>query len=174
MMVFNAEYFGHKTLCDSCKQATCCDSIDSLTVFDSDVQKLTKIGKGGSKYLQTVKIKEKAILTTIKKKENSSECVFFDSKKKLCTIYENRPFDCRMYPFDVTFIDNEPWWIVYSCNPNSNWKWTEEYLQKIEKHPQFKEIADKLDDYRLYVENKLDDRSKVEIPVRKVNFHNLH
>ena len=165
--------FGNKSLCSNCKKASCCDSIDSPPVFASDLKKLIKIKKANGRYLQTVTIGGRTLFTTIKKKKNSSECIFFNRKNKSCKIYNDRPFDCQIYPFDVTFIDGEPWWIVYSCNPISNWKWTEDHLKKIERYPQFREMVEKLDEYHHYVENALDDRSMQEIPIRKVNFDNL-
>ncbi|GBC63406.1 hypothetical protein DENIS_4400 [Desulfonema ishimotonii] len=28
-------------------------------------------------------------------------CIFFDDTRKICNIYDIRPFDCRIFPFDM-------------------------------------------------------------------------
>ena len=33
------------------------------------------------------------------------DCIYFDDKKRLCTIYENRPPACNMYPISPLFDD---------------------------------------------------------------------
>ncbi|MCG3215132.1 MAG: YkgJ family cysteine cluster protein [Candidatus Heimdallarchaeota archaeon] len=55
----------------------------------------------------------------ISKKENSNDCIFL-SEKNLCVIYENRPFDCRLFPLfiqikeenETTFVAK---WLVWYC-----------------------------------------------------------
>ena len=46
-------------------------------------------------------------------------CPFYNLNKGICTIYEVRPIDCRMYPLDFEQIDDdidgEDTWIVYDC-----------------------------------------------------------
>lgn len=39
-------------------------------------------------------------------------CYFYDGHK--CTIYDNRPIDCRLFPFDVAFIDGKYQLIYYT------------------------------------------------------------
>jgi len=41
-----------------------------------------------------------------KQRENSYECVFFDSQKKQCSIYEARPKQCRTFPFWDSFKED--------------------------------------------------------------------
>ena len=72
-------------------------------------------------------------------------CIFWDEDKKMCSIYENRPFDCRAYPFDIHLINGKYHWIVYSCNSKSDWKWTEEYLEALENDKQFNEVMKKIE-----------------------------
>ena len=76
----------------------------------------------------------------LQKKKDSFSCIFFDEQNIRCTIYENRPFDCEMYPFDIMWYENDYYWIVYSCNLDSNWEWCEEHLQKLEADSRFEEI----------------------------------
>ncbi|HET6518100.1 MAG TPA: YkgJ family cysteine cluster protein [Nitrosopumilaceae archaeon] len=126
-------------LCDSCTHQNCCTDSSVPLVFESDFKRLEKIGKTDDRYLHIRDVKGKKI-KAINKKNNSTQCVFWDDEKKNCSIYEHRPFDCRAYPFDIILIDNKYHWIVYSCNPESNWKWTESYLEMFEKDESFKEI----------------------------------
>lgn len=44
--------------------------------------------------------------------EKTASCVFFQNNK--CSIYNNRPIDCRMFPFDFKEIDGEYWIIYYN------------------------------------------------------------
>lgn len=163
----NNDSFSYKNLCSTCKK-TCCETVDCPPVFSTDLKRLEKIGKSSDEYLKTIKLADDKYLTQIKKKPNTNHCIFYDNEKKCCTIYEHRPLDCRMYPFDVEVINGEPWWIVYSCNPNSDWSWTEEHLQKFEQDPEFEELMQKIELYDLYVIQELDYRGIQEIPIRKV------
>lgn len=50
------------------------------------------------------------------KTRTDGTCVFFDPERKLCGIYELRPFDCRMFPFDfVASGPDEAWWLLWDC-----------------------------------------------------------
>lgn len=168
-MMGKIDKFSFSHLCDSCK-LTCCESVDSPPVFPNDLKKLEKIGKATGEYLKYTDLGEGKIWISIKKKESSTQCKFFDNEKKNCTIYEDRPLDCKMYPFDIGFIDGEPWWYVYVCNPNSDWEWTEKHLEKLENDPYFYEVMEKLEHYYIYINKGFDDRSKKEIPLRKVRW----
>jgi Fe-S-cluster containining protein len=119
-------------LCGSCQHQGCCTNSSVPLVFSEDLRALTSIGKSGKEFLQEVTIKNKNVLA-VKKKNNSNVCVFWNETGKMCSVYENRPFDCRAYPFDIKFIDGKYHWIVYSCNLDSDWKWSEDYLQVLEK-----------------------------------------
>ena len=161
--------FSYVSLCSTCT-STCCESVDAPPVFPNDIKKLKQIGKDTSEYLNYLDLGEGRVWTSIKKQKDSNFCKFYDQEKKLCTIYEHRPLDCKMYPFDIGFIDKEPWWYVYSCNPNSDWSWTEKHLQKFEADPYFFEIIDSLKNYELYINNGHADYSKPEVPIRKVKW----
>ena len=135
-----------QTLCDSCKHHGCCTSFASPLLFPTDLKKLEEIGKASDKYIIDVKIQGKNI-KEIRKKESSSECIFWDNTNEKCSIYQNRPFDCMIYPFDIFFIDGRYQWVVYSCNKDSNWEWSEAYLQMYEKNPQFYEILSNIETF---------------------------
>lgn len=133
-------------LCDSCEHKGCCTSFASPLLFSHDLEDLKAIGKEGAEFVKEVKINGKSI-KTLRKKNNSSICVFWDEDKGICSIYKNRPFDCRAYPFDIHLIDGRYHWIVYSCNPKSDWGWSEKYLQMLENDKQFNEVMEKIDVY---------------------------
>jgi Fe-S-cluster containining protein len=126
-------------LCVSCKKLSCCTDFFPPLLYPSDLARLKNAGKSENEFLKNIKINGN-IIKTIKKKENSTACMFWDEDKRSCGIYNDRPFDCKMFPFDIVWTDNEYHWIVYSCNPDSNWAWTEEYLRKLEADPQFDEM----------------------------------
>lgn len=96
-------------------------------------------------YLEEVTINNKKF-KILKNKPNSSECMFWD-REKGCTVYENRPFDCIMFPFDLYPVNGVWHWVVYSCNPESNWSWTENHLKKLENDPRFSEVMKDIECY---------------------------
>ena len=150
--------FTLKDLCDSCKNRPCCTSCDSPFLFSEDLVRLKKIKKSDDRYIDTIYVKEKSV-KILKKKPNSSHCVMWDEKKNFCSIYENRPYDCRIFPFDIIKKNNQFFWIVFSCNDKSDWKWTEEHLQKLESDPQFAEIFANVEYYSSFFISKFDDDS---------------
>lgn len=132
------------SLCNSCKEQGCCTDSAVPLVFSNDFTNLKKIDRANSRFLDEKTVNGKKI-KFIKKQNNSNRCVFWNSDSCRCSIYENRPFDCRAYPFDILEVDGKYHWIVYSCNPDSDWKWTEEYLTALENDPGFSEIRNNLD-----------------------------
>ena len=48
---------------------------------------------------------------------SNNDCVFYDTQKEICTIYDIRPMDCKLYPFD--FDAFEPgkgyMWMLNDC-----------------------------------------------------------
>jgi drug/metabolite transporter (DMT)-like permease/Fe-S-cluster containining protein len=165
------DYHSFTKLCGSCTHIGCCTNFANPLVFSHDMADLEAIGKSGSEYIDEIKINGKNV-KIIKKKNNSTVCAFFDEEKKRCTIYQNRPFDCRAYPFDIYLIDGEYHWIVYSCNPNSDWSWTEKHLEALENDVQFNEIMKDADVFsNLNQINTLDKSQKFEFTIlREVKY----
>jgi len=48
--------------------------------------------------------------------KNDGSCVLLDDSGK-CKRYENRPFECRIFPLDVREIEKELYWIVWDVCP---------------------------------------------------------
>jgi Fe-S-cluster containining protein len=102
------------------------------------------IGKTSSEYLHDRNVNG-VLIKAINKKPNSNLCVLWDEQEKKCSIYKQRPFDCRAYPFDILKINGKYHWIVYSCNPESNWEWANEYLTMLENDKAFPEVMEKIE-----------------------------
>jgi drug/metabolite transporter (DMT)-like permease/Fe-S-cluster containining protein len=163
-----------KALCNSCTHQSCCTSFASPLLFPTDIERLKLIGKDGDQYVRDVIIEGKKA-KIIRKKPNTPLCVFWDKKNMKCSIYNDRPFDCFMYPFDIFRIGEKYYWVVYSCNPASTWKWTEDYLKMLENNPQFIEVAKNIDIFSNLREiNHLNILDKLPYTViREVNFSKL-
>jgi hypothetical protein len=133
-------------LCGSCSHQSCCTSFVSPILFNTDIERLKSIGREGDEYTRNIMI-ERQQVRTIRKKENSTMCIFWDENERKCSIYENRPFDCRAYPFDIFLINGKYHWIVYSCNSDSDWRWSEMYLQALEKDMELNEVFNDIETF---------------------------
>lgn len=40
-------------------------------------------------------------------------CMFFDPETQLCTIYQNRPLDCQLFPLDIAEYNHRLHWVFY-------------------------------------------------------------
>jgi len=61
--------------------------------------------------------------------KRNRKCIFLSHNK--CKIYQRRPFNCEMFPFDIRRINNKLWWVVYEfCEIPKN---IERCLNKFEK-----------------------------------------
>ncbi len=132
-------------LCDSCTSNSCCKGFAGANVMQTEYEKIKKNIRNIN-FTKTISFNGVPTLV-IKKKENSNECLFWDSEKERCSIYENRPFDCRLFPFDIHEIDGRYMWVINSCNPDSNWSWTESILESFENDPLFPELVKSLNSY---------------------------
>ena len=163
--------FSYKNLCGSCHSKPCCSDFAAPMLFTDDLKKLHDIDKTSSRFIEDLLIGDEAI-KIIKKKENSNECIFWDDKMNFCSIYENRPYDCRMFPFDIDWVDGQFRWIIYSCNPNSDWSWTEQHIQKLESDPQFDEVMKHAKYFQLTSKDYVDVAKEPPYTIlRKVNYN---
>ncbi len=165
----------HKTLCNTCQTSSCCTSFSSPLLFPTDVNKLKAINKYGDRYVKEIKIRGK-MQKSITKKKNSTECIFWDSNNRKCSIYKNRPFDCMIYPFDIFSINGKYYWVVYTCNPNSDWTWSESHLQTFENSEEFKDILDNIETYQGNIDPEMiskNDKIAYSI-IREVNLSKLY
>lgn len=132
----------YSPLCGNCKSQGCCTNSAVPLVFESDYVDLLSIGKATEEFLHDRNVHGN-IIKAVNKKKDSTECIFWQNNQ--CSIYYQRPFDCRAYPFDVLKINSEYHWIVYSCNPDSDWSWAEDYLVALEQDRAFAEVMRKIE-----------------------------
>ena len=180
-------------LCNSCTHKQCCTGFASPLVFEKDFENLKKIHKSQYVQIKTINGKSVRIIEKKKKKQltndnngnnNSSDaCVFWNEEDSCCSIYEHRPFDCKIFPFDIYKIDGKYMWIMYGCNDNSSninegnihsiWKWTENILQELEQDPQFKDILKNIEMYSDRTEiDSLEESNKMQfIALREIVKH---
>ncbi len=145
-------------LCSNCKTMGCCTNSAVPLVFSSDLVSLKSINKDNDDFLHDRNVNG-TFIKAVNKKPNSNECIFWDGRKG-CSIYKQRPFDCRAYPFDILKINGKFHWIVYSCNPQSDWQWTENYLQMLEHDKAFSEVMEKIEIFAGNTSLILPDESK--------------
>jgi len=52
--------------------------------------------------------------TKINTKSDGS-CIFLDSSS-ICSVYKDRPFECRIFPFDIQEVGGRFFWVIwYTC-----------------------------------------------------------
>jgi len=123
----NSSHWGG--LCEKCDHKSCCNDYVTPFVTTAEYDQLSKLGH--TDFADSVLING-INGYALKKKKNSEECIFWD-KKSGCTVYEKRPFDCKVFPFDIYKIDGKYTWVVYSCNSTSDWSWSEGLLRVLER-----------------------------------------
>ena len=64
-----------------------------------------------------------------------------------------------MFPFDIVRIDAKYHWIVFTCNPESDWKWCESHLENLESDPGFSDIMHNIDAYSSFLLSKFNKGS---------------
>lgn len=160
---------GYHSLCNTCSHKPCCTECISPLVFSEDRRRLEKIDKNYSDYLDTISI-EGIKTTIIKKRPQSTECVFWDKNDKKCSVYENRPFDCKIFPFDIIQKDGKFFWIVFECNPGTNWRWTESHLDALEADPAFSDFIKNIYVYSSLRISEFDNKKTNFSIIRQVRF----
>ena len=133
-------------LCETCTHKGCCTDFASPLVFENDLENLKQINKHTNEFVKDIRINGNKI-KTIRKKEGTNNCVFWDAEGKKCSIYKNRPFDCTLYPFDIYFISGKYHWVVYTCNPASDWSWAEEHLKALESDARFHDVISNMAEF---------------------------
>lgn len=105
---------GTYAFCNSCvgKFDCCCNcnEVDMPILLPFEVDELSRISRRNpdefAKKLTNNLYQMKRV-----DDDNSKGCVFFQNN--CCSIYENRPIDCRLFPFDFKEIRGKYWLIYY-------------------------------------------------------------
>jgi len=100
------EFFEVKMHCTMCGK--CCLNTQ-MELLPEDIERITALG---------FQLKDFAVFDgeVWRLKNVDGHCVFLDSRSMRCTIYDNRPIGCRLYPLvyddvDGAYIDKEcPAW----------------------------------------------------------------
>ncbi len=125
---------GTFNLCHNCvnSKANCCSNseIDSPMLLPHEAQEIAKE--------MNIKISEFATeidfsllnndnylksLYQLKRQENSNACYFYKNNK--CSIYDIRPIDCRIFPYDIKLEKDGNYYLVYYPTNNCNIKNTD-------------------------------------------------
>lgn len=109
---------GTYQFCDSCvgKFDCCCNSseIDMPILLPNEVESIARKSR-----IPIDVFSEKLTSNLYQMKRDNNDpnkgCVFF--KNNACTIYDYRPIDCRLFPFDFKEINGE-YWLIYYDNVN--------------------------------------------------------
>jgi uncharacterized protein len=83
-----------KSVCKSHRCVSCCYDTE-MFLLDEDIERITGLGYDEQFFVEPLEGFK------VLKNSNAGRCVFHDGTK--CTIYENRPKGCKLYPiiFDV-------------------------------------------------------------------------
>ncbi|MCI9063346.1 MAG: YkgJ family cysteine cluster protein [Clostridia bacterium] len=113
---------GTFNLCSNCvgNNSTCCSdmSVDSPMLLPNEVEAISKkmkIGKDEfcnkinlSKINNDYSLKD---LYQMKRDDKNNSCYFY--KNNQCTIYDIRPIDCRIFPYDIKLEKDGNYYLVY-------------------------------------------------------------
>lgn len=110
---------GTYQFCNGCvgKFDCCCNcsKIDMPILLPNEVE---EIGRRTRKRADAFAVKMTNNIYQMRRVDNDETkgCIFFQNNR--CSIYEYRPVDCRMFPFDFKEIGGEYWVIYYNevCN----------------------------------------------------------
>ena len=94
--------------CSNC--GVCCTETEML-LTEKDINRLTK-KRYSKKYFVKYDMQGYAQLMN-----REGYCVFYDTKKRLCSVYFDRPSGCRVYP---VILDEEKGIILDKICPNIN------------------------------------------------------
>lgn len=109
-------------LCHNCvkRSATCCSNpcVDSPMVLPNEAKEIAKLQNIDiSDFAKTVDFakmygdKTLKDLYQMKRQDNSNSCYFYRDSK--CTIYDIRPIDCRIFPYDIKLESDGNYYLVY-------------------------------------------------------------
>ena len=119
----NTEYnLGTFDLCSNCvgKNSTCCCDpiVDSPMLLPNEVEAISKKLKlekdDFTKRIDLAKINNDYSLKDLyqmKRFKNTDACYFYRDNK--CTIYDIRPIDCRIFPYDIKLEKDGNYYLVY-------------------------------------------------------------
>ena len=118
---------GTFNLCHKCvnAQATCCSNpaVDSPMILPNEAAEISKAtGEEINKFAKLIDFSKIHNDNTLKslyqmnRQTNSTSCHFYKDCK--CTIYDIRPIDCRIFPYDIKLENDGNYYLVYYLTDN--------------------------------------------------------
>lgn len=94
--------------CEECGGGCCVGESGYIWVSPTEIEALSKSLKLKTDYFITNYLSKIGYRYSLKELEynNGYRCVFFDIEKKMCSVYEDRPNQCRTFPFWDHFKQN--------------------------------------------------------------------
>ncbi len=112
---------GTFNLCSNCvgKSATCCcnPNVDSPMILPNEVEIISKNMKINiEEFSNKINFSKMYNDYTLKdlyqmKRQNNNQCYFYRDNQ--CTIYDIRPIDCRIFPYDIKLEKDGNYYLVY-------------------------------------------------------------
>jgi Fe-S-cluster containining protein len=102
--------------CTKCKEKlNCCQLFDKLNSPSLSEEEVNIIKEKYTDFL------DNTCNNTYTIKTINNTCIFYKNNK--CEIYDIRPLDCRLYPFDIIEKENKYYLILYklTCNNKSDY-----------------------------------------------------
>ena len=98
----NFKYSFNSSACASCKGNCCIGESGYIWINTKEIQLLANCLKISEYELISNKLKNingRYSIKETKLSKNNYACVFFDTNKRACSIYDARPLQCRTFPF---------------------------------------------------------------------------
>ena len=95
------DYSFNPSACENCEGKCCTGESGYIYVSKSEIENIALILEMDVKEFINKYLFKKMYKYSIKEKKNgdSYECIFYDSTKNGCTIYDARPLQCKTFPF---------------------------------------------------------------------------
>lgn len=113
--------FGNLESCKSCSGFLCCGTlkeggvIEPPFLFEQDIQNIEDATGLEKDKFCTEKINPvTGNITKFMKTNKDDGCIFFDKNTAKCSIYNNRPIDCRLFPLDIVKRNEKLYWAIYN------------------------------------------------------------
>lgn len=107
------------SMCENCKfDRKCCKMVPPM-IFEFEKSKFV-----GNIFFENFRNNRVPLL-----KKDKTGCIFLENNR--CQIYKNRPFNCRLFPFDIRKVGSMLYWVLldFCYIPNN----TEQQLTEFEK-----------------------------------------
>lgn len=100
-----AEFLASQKECDTCN--LCEKNVGLVYLLDNEFENIKR---------HNLEISSTNNGTDFLSRTRDGWCSAFDHVRNRCTIYNDRPLCCRIYPFDLMNFDREFWWVIfYEC-----------------------------------------------------------